>query len=85
MASMIWMILTPVNPPIYWTTVEHDRGRATRLRSVPTSGRVNKSLLWARAEDQPQFPTKLQFLLRLLETEKKLLPSLSVSSSPATT
>ena len=46
---------------------------------------VNKSLLWARAEDQPHFPTKLQFLLRLLEIEKKLLPSLSVSSSPATT
>ena len=41
---------------------------------------VNKSLLWARAEDQPHFPTKLQF--RLLEIEKKLPPSLSLSSSP---
>ena len=80
MDSMIWMIVTPANnSPIYRTTLEHDGGRATRLRSVPTSDRVNKSLLWARAEDQPHFPTELEF--RLLQIEKKPDPSLSVSSS----
>ena len=81
MDSMIWMIVTPAdNSPIYRTTVEHDGGRATRLRSVPTSDRVNKSLLWARAQDQTHFPTKLH---SSFSRDQEAAPSsLSVSSSP---
>ena len=78
MDSMIWMIVTPAdNSPIYRTTLEHDGGRATRLRSVPTSanpfcGHVprisltfpqNSSSVFSRSRRSPILPCRCPHLV----------------------